>query len=168
MKKLIICFALLSITITTAVKAQSVVAKREFNNTLKAYFDTKNALSKDNATDASTSAKALMANIESFPVKTLSATQQTVWAKEATAIAKAAKAISSEKAIKDQRKSFWSLSTALVKLAKEFNMNANDVYVQYCPHAKKSWLSEVEDIQNPYYGSMMFACGEVTETIAKK
>ncbi|RZL39438.1 MAG: DUF3347 domain-containing protein [Pedobacter sp.] len=168
MKKLMICFALLSITITTAVKAQSIVAKREFNNTLKAYFDTKNALSKDNATLASTSVKTLISNIENFPVKTLSATQQTLWAKESAAIAKASKAISTEKAIKEQRKSFWTISTAIVKLAKEFNMNSNDVYVQYCPHAKKSWLSEVEDIQNPYYGSMMFACGEVTETIAKK
>lgn len=167
MKKLIICFALLSIVIST-VKAQSVVAKREFNNTLKAYFETKNALSKDNTTQASASVKNLITNIERFPVKTLSTAQQSLWAKESVVITKAAKAISTEKEIKEQRKSFWSLSTAMVKLAKDFNMNSSEVYVQYCPHAKKSWLSEVEAIQNPYYGSMMFACGEVTETIAKK
>ncbi|RZJ80949.1 MAG: DUF3347 domain-containing protein [Flavobacterium sp.] len=34
--------------------------------------------------------------------------------------------------------------------------------------AKKSWLNEVEAVQNPFYGSMMYDCGEVTETIAKK
>ncbi|RZK57111.1 MAG: DUF3347 domain-containing protein [Pedobacter sp.] len=167
MKKIIICVALLSIVISN-VKAQSVVAKREFNNTLKAYFETKNALSKDNATQASASVKTLITNLQNFPVKTLSTAQQALWTKESVTITKAAKAISTEKEIKEQRKSFWSLSTAMVKLAKEFNLNASDVYVQYCPHAKKSWLSEVEDIQNPYYGSMMFACGEVTETIAKK
>lgn len=55
----------------------------------------------------------------------------------------------------------------MVKLAKAFNMNNEVIYVQYCSMAKKSWLNEVEAVQNPFYGSMMYDCGEVTETIAK-
>ncbi|RZL33556.1 MAG: DUF3347 domain-containing protein, partial [Pedobacter sp.] len=158
---------LLIVAVLTA-NAQSVVAKREFNNTLKAYFEAKNALAKDNATLASESVKTLIKNINEFPVKTLSATQQTLWTKEAEVIKKSALAISTEKAIKEQRKSFWPLSSAMLKLAKEFKLNSKDVYVQYCPMAKKSWLNEVEAVQNPFYGSMMYDCGEVTETIAKK
>lgn len=168
MKKILVIVALLSFTISSATKAQSVVAKREFNNTLNAYFETKNALAKDNAALANESVKGLIKNIDEFPVKTLSTAQQTLWTKEAAVIKKSAVAISTEKAIATQRKSFWALSSAMLKLASEFQMNGKDVYVQYCPHAKKSWLSEVEAIQNPYYGSMMYSCGEVTETIAKK
>lgn len=167
MKKIVVITSLLIVAVITA-NAQSVVAKREFNNTLKAYFEAKNALAKDNATLASESVKSLIKNIDEFPVKTLSATQQTLWAKEAEVIRKSALAISKEKAIAAQRKSFWPLSSAMLKLAKEFKLNNKDVYVQYCPMAKKSWLNEVEAVQNPFYGSMMYDCGEVTETIAKK
>lgn len=168
MKKILVFVALLSFTLTSVTKAQSVVAKREFNNTLNAYFETKNALAKDNATLANESVKGLIKNIDEFPVKTLPTAQQTLWTKEAAVVKKSAIAISTEKAIATQRKSFWALSSAMLKLAREFQLNGKDVYVQYCPHAKKSWLSEVEAIQNPFYGSMMYSCGEVTETIAKK
>ncbi len=167
MNKILVLIALFGATAFTT-NAQSVVAKREFNNTLKSYFETKNALAKDNATQASESVKALVKDIENFPVKTLSAAQQTLWNTETEGIKKAALAISTEKAIKVQRQSFWPLSSAMVKLAKAFKMNNEIVYVQYCPMAKKSWLNEVEAVQNPFYGSMMYDCGEVTETIAKK
>jgi hypothetical protein len=160
-------FALFVATTFTA-KAQGVSAKKEFNNTLNAYFETKNALAKDNASQASESVKALVKTIDNFPVKKLTASQQTTWKKETEIVKKAALEISAEKAIKVQRNSFWPLSSAMVKLAKAVSMNNADMYVQYCPMAKKSWLNEVEAIQNPFYGSMMYDCGEVTETIAKK
>ena len=167
MKKINLIIALFA-AIVFNTNAQSVIAKREFNNTLKVYFETKNALAKDNAAQASESVKVLLSNLYNFPVKTLSKTQQAVWKTEAEAIKKAALAISTEKGIKVQRQSFWPLSSAMIKLAKSFNMNNKVIYVQYCPMAKKSWLSEVESVQNPFYGSMMYDCGEVTETIAKK
>lgn len=168
MKKTLVFVALLSFSISSVTKAQSVVATREFNNILKGYFEAKNALAKDNAILASESVKGLIKNIDEFPVKTLSAEQQVLWKAEAAVIKKAAEAISTEKVLKEQRKSFWPLSTAMLKLAKDFKLNNNKVYIQYCPMAKKSWLNEVEAIQNPFYGSMMYDCGEVTETIAKK
>ena len=167
MKKNLVIIALLVVS-AIAANAQSVVAKREFNNTLKAYFETKNALAKDNSTLASESVKALIKNIDDFPVKTLTESQQTLWKTESEAIKKSALAISTEKELKEQRNSFWPLSSAMLKLAKTFNLNNNDVYVQHCPLAKKSWLNEVEAVQNPFYGSMMYDCGEVTATIAKK
>lgn len=166
MKKITPLIALLIVT-AFATNAQSVTTKKEFNNILKGYFETKNALAKDNAPQASESVKDLVKNLDNFPVKTLSVLQQTLWKKEAEVIKKAALAISIDKVIKTQRNSFWPLSSAMVKLAKAFNMNNEVIYVQYCPMAKKSWLNEVEAVQNPFYGSMMYDCGEVTETIAK-
>ncbi|MBB2146218.1 DUF3347 domain-containing protein [Pedobacter sp. LMG 31464] len=163
---------LLIITILTGTfiltKAQSIDAKKGFNKTLQAYFDTKNALAKDDVRLANMSAKGLTIALTTFPVESLSATQQTVWKTQTAQIIKSADAIVLQKDLKEQRKSFWPLSSAMLKLAKELKLNTNDVYVQYCPMAKKSWLNEVEAVQNPFYGSMMYDCGEVTETIAKK
>lgn len=168
MKRILVLIAVFSIAIFSVAKAQTATTKTEFDKTLNAYFNIKNALAKDNATLASQNTKALLTNIESFPTKKLSASQQVLWKTETAKIKTAALAISNEKVIKAQRQSFWSLSTAMINLAKTFNLNSEVVYVQYCPMAKKSWLNEVEDVQNPFYGSMMYDCGEVTETIAKK
>lgn len=166
MKKIIILIAL-SVAITIDANAQGVSAKKEFNNTLAAYFNIKNALAKDNASLAGESVKDLTKSVTAFPVKELSAAQQEVWKKESEVVKKAALEMAADKTIKGQRNSFWPLSSAMVKLAKAIRLNSEEVYIQYCPMAKKSWLNEVEAIQNPFYGSMMYDCGEVTESIVK-
>ncbi|TKC12610.1 DUF3347 domain-containing protein [Pedobacter polaris] len=168
MKKTLLILAVIFTAVTTITKAQSEAVKKEFNKTLMAYFDTKNALAKDNVNLAAIGAKDLATALTGFPVKSLSAAQQITWKTQATEIKKAADAIVLQKDLKEQRKSFWPLSSAILKLARELKLNNKDVYVQYCPMVKKSWLNEVENVQNPFYGSMMYDCGEVTETITKK
>lgn len=148
--------------------AQSVVAKREFNNTLKAYFETKNALSKDNVSGAEAGAKKLLAVINEFPEKTLNEGQREEWNKHNADLKKYTESVIAEKELKAQRKSFEYVSSAVIALAKQFQMNNETVYIQYCPMVKRSWLNEVEAVQNPFYGSKMYSCGEVTETLAKK
>jgi len=168
MKKTVLIITIICTTILSVVKAQNTISKKEFNKTLQAYFDTKNALAKDNVSLANTSAKNLIASLATFPVKSLSTAQQTLWKIQSAQIKKAANAMVVQKDLKEQRKSFWPLSSAMLKLTQELKLNATDVFVQYCPMAKKSWLNDVEDVQNPFYGSQMYDCGEVTETITKK
>ncbi|MFI5451526.1 DUF3347 domain-containing protein [Pedobacter sp. UC225_61] len=168
MKKTVLMIIIICATSLSIVKAQNTTSKKEFNKTLQAYFDTKNALAKDNVSLANTSAKSLIASLATFPVKSLSTVQQTIWKTQSEQIKKAANAIVLQKDLAAQRKSFWPLSSAMLKLTQELKLNATDVFVQYCPMAKKSWLNEVEDVQNPFYGSQMYDCGEVTETITKK
>ena len=40
-----------------------------------------------------------------------------------------------------------------------------EVYLEYCPMAKASWLSSEKEISNPYLGNKMLKCGSVKETI---
>lgn len=166
--KRIVFLALFCCVLTPFVNAQSVVAKREFNNALKAYFDTKNALAKDDVALAGIGAKNLLAVVNAFPVKTLNEIQQTAWKTQGEELKKYASPIIAEKELKAQRKSFENVSSAMLKLAKAIQLNNTTVYVQYCPMVKRYWLNEVEAVQNPFYGSKMYDCGEVTETIAKK
>lgn len=164
MKKIFLMIAVLGATILTA----NAQAKQEFGKTLQSYFDTKNALATDNVAKAGAGAKSLLANLVAFPVKSLSATQQAEWKKQSEELKKYATPIVAEKDLKAQRKSFENVSSAMIKLVKAVSLNSADVYVQYCPMVKRSWLNEAEAVQNPFYGSKMYDCGEVTETIAKK
>ncbi len=154
------------IAFTCQTNAQSVVATREFNNALKAYFEAKNALAKDEL--AQDGATKLGVVIREFPVKTLSAEQQQEWPKIAAELTKYSKQIIDEKDLKAQRKSFENVSSAMIKLARTLGLNQQDIYVQHCPMVKRSWLNEVKEIQNPFYGSKMYDCGEVTEILSKK
>ncbi len=85
-----------------------------------------------------------------------------------TTTATAAK-IALVKDIKEQRKSFTSLSNDLITLFKHANLKSGTIYVQHCPMANKGeggdWLSSEKKIQNPYYGDEMMECGAVIEEI---
>lgn len=66
--------------------------------------------------------------------------------------------------IKHQREHFVSLSEDMYDLVKAFGTPVI-LYKEYCPMKDAFWLSESEQIKNPYYGKEMETCGEVKETI---
>lgn len=67
------------------------------------------------------------------------------------------------------RKHFKDLSAIAIEKAKT---SGRTFYVQHCPMAfdntGANWLSNSEDINNPYFGPNMPHCGSVVETIAAK
>ena len=83
--------------IVVATKAQDSKAITEFNKTLKAYFELKNALAADNVNLAGTSAKNLLTGLKTFPVKTLTVGQQAEWKKQAIELQQSAAPIVMEK-----------------------------------------------------------------------
>lgn len=70
--------------------------------------------------------------------------------------------------IEEQRKLFSQLTTEVESLFKE-SISDGEIYKQYCPMAFEGkggyWISNVEEIRNPYYGDKMLKCGKVTEII---
>ncbi len=168
MFKKIIVTMVLSISILSVANAQQEDVKKAFNKALSGYFNIKNALASDNGSLAGTSAKSFLSDLKSFPTNSLTVEQRNQWKIQAEELKKHTAAIVAEKDLKVQRKSFEYVSSAVIKIVKGVNLNNNDVYVQYCPMVKRSWLNEIEDVQNPFYGSKMYECGEVTDTIAKK
>jgi len=74
--------------------------------------------------------------------------------------------------IEAQRAAFLPVSKELIGCAKEFGPLNMTVYVQHCSMAFDNnggdWLSNSEEILNPYFGDMMLHCGSVTETIASR
>ncbi|HEA30931.1 MAG TPA: DUF3347 domain-containing protein [Leeuwenhoekiella sp.] len=66
--------------------------------------------------------------------------------------------------IDEQRESF-SAFTAVVKNMVEGKISSGTIYYDYCPMAFNGkgayWLTNEENIQNPYFGDKMLNCGTV-------
>lgn len=167
MKKIMIMVAVIAIASTKLTFAQSKT-DLAFNQLLTGYYDVKNALATDKMDLAKEKVKALSAKVDAIPHRDLPATQHTLWMEQAKIIKAKAAELAAGKDIKAQRKSFESISSAMIKTIRNIPFNSGTVYVQHCPMAKASWLNEKENIENPYYGSMMFDCGDVAETIKSK
>jgi|GEM_PF-2301837 len=65
--------------------------------------------------------------------------------------------------LQDARESFKALSQALFAYALKFGSPVR-AYVFYCPMANLNWLQEGKAIGNPFYGSEMIECGNMTCT----
>ena len=162
-----IMMAIMAIATTKLTFAQSKT-DAAFNQLLTAYYDVKNALATDKKDVAKEKVKVLSAKVDAIPHKDLPSTQHTLWMEQAKIIKAKATEMATGKDIKAQRQSFEMISSAMIKTVRNIKLNNATVYVQHCPMAKASWLNEKENIENPYYGSMMFDCGDVTETIKSK
>lgn len=132
------------------------------------YFEVKNALVADKPTDAKAAADMLLSDIKGFDKSLLTMKQKEVYDNFIMNIQKAASDIASTDQIEQQRANFETLSTNLYELAKALGAGQK-VYRDYCPMAFDNkgayWLSETEDIRNPYFGDMMLSCGKVKEII---
>ena len=68
-----------------------------------------------------------------------------------------------------QRIAFAELNDAFYASVKAFGLHHGMIYYQYCPMANGDigafWLSNIEEIANPYFGDEMLKCGETRETI---
>ena len=122
------------------------------------YTNLKNALVASYAASAALNANQLLRSINTIDFKLISEGNIHILAKDAGNI-------SSTKDLKKQRQYFSNLSSNMVAVAKSFKLSETPIFVQYCPMKKASWLSSEKEIKNPYYGSTMLACGEVTETL---
>lgn len=64
---------------------------------------------------------------------------------------------------------FLILSEEVIALAKTSENFPTPVYIQFCPMANSNkgavWLSRVKEIQNPYFGPAMYACGSTREIL---
>jgi Cu(I)/Ag(I) efflux system membrane fusion protein len=71
--------------------------------------------------------------------------------------------------IGEARRGFKQLSDQMILLAVSFEPLERKLFIQHCPMAndKKGadWISEDEEIRNPYFGASMIGCGEIMRSI---
>jgi hypothetical protein len=153
---------LLAGSILTA-KAQSAA----IDKITTSYISVKDALVASNAPLAKSRSAELLTAL-SAPMKGLKPAQGKLLATYLNKLKYDSRDISKTTVLARQREHFQSLSQNMIGLVSGLKLNTATVYQQYCPMKKASWLSESEEIRNPYYGDEMLECGEVKATIKGK
>ncbi|MEP5612376.1 MAG: DUF3347 domain-containing protein [Cyclobacteriaceae bacterium] len=127
---------------------------QEQSNFFTDYLALKDALVKTNATEASKAAQEFAASFQ----------------KEVSneSIIDAARSIAVSTDVEAQRTAFKVITDGLIEHVKSGESDGT-IYVQYCPMAFNntgaSWLSDSQEIFNPYFGDKMLKCGSVKEKI---
>ncbi len=150
--------AILATAITQSTFGQDSTKQYQLPQLLTYYYNIKNALVAGDAASASANALAFTKTINSIDYKVISEGNIHTLAGDAGKIAET-------KDIKKQREYFANFSTNMATVAKAVKLAEQPIYQAYCPMKKAYWLSNEKAIKNPYYGSSMLTCGQVTETL---
>ncbi|WP_186756407.1 efflux RND transporter periplasmic adaptor subunit [Echinicola salinicaeni] len=134
-----------------------------FEKAIGAYFDLKNKLVLDEM--ARTEALKLKGILEGIKKEGLEGEALEIWDSLKREMEIALGAIINANTIEGEREGFINLSETFIAILEDFGTSRDVIYKSYCPMAKNDqgafWLSEVETIKNPYFGSAMLGCGEV-------
>jgi hypothetical protein len=131
-------------------------AQQHTDSLLSSYLKMKDALVKSNSKQSMSNAKEFFDILESendFPEK--------------KALTESVKTIMNTDKLEKQRNAFAVLSLDMWKVVERAESLPGNVYYQYCPMKKMYWLSSEEVIRNPYYGSEMLTCGNVSDKKVK-
>lgn len=158
MKKIFLFVALFATVSTYKSFSQDSTKQSRLPQLLTYYYNVKNALVTGDAAMASSNALSFVKSINSVDYKVISEGNIHTLANDADKIA-------TTKDIKKQREYFASFSTNMASLAKAVKLSEQPIYQAYCPMKKAYWLSNSKGIKNPYFGSSMLTCGQVTQTL---
>ncbi|WP_053337284.1 efflux RND transporter periplasmic adaptor subunit [Microscilla marina] len=157
------------VKITDYSKTTPTPFKNQLKELVKAYLSFKDAFVKTDATQINAQATLMSNRLKKVNMGLLKGKAHITWMKHLTQIKTATKAINKAKNVEKQRTHFEQLSNILIAVVKSFGVNEITLYKQYCPMAFDNrgafWLSDKEEIRNPYFGDKMLKCGSIKETI---
>jgi Cu(I)/Ag(I) efflux system membrane fusion protein len=135
------------------------------------YFKVKNSLVNDDAPATQKAAGSIQGSLSKVDMSLVKGAAHDSWMSIRSEIEKAAGMMTKETDIAKQRTHFAPLSQAFLDLTETFGLTKDKVYKEFCPMAFDNkgafWLSESEQIRNPYFGQAMLTCGEVKATYLK-
>lgn len=143
--------------------------KQEMDKLVAVYYQLKDALVAGDFAASKRMSANLLAKVKSVNAGGISAQAESVWQTLSGNMVDATQHIGHAGDIEEVRHHFETVSDAIILAFESFGPAESIVYVQYCPMAfddkGASWLSNVDEIRNPYFGDAMLMCGEVTKTI---
>jgi Cu(I)/Ag(I) efflux system membrane fusion protein len=141
----------------------------ELDPVVSAYLEIQQALSHDEHEKAQAAAKDLDTQLKGVNMKLLNGHAHHAWMKEAAGLATAVTRLSDSADITKAREAFALLSESMIVVAKRFGPGHQVVHRIHCPMAFDNrgadWLQAAKQTENPYFGSAMFRCGALKETI---
>lgn len=183
MKNLMITFSILfvSMTLVSQVEAQGQEAhhenhqheaasgshatdefQAEFAALMQDYFGLKEALVDSDLEKARHNSHAMGDRLDEIGPHRLEGDEHMFWMNRFEDLSGVTAAIHDAGSLDDARENFSSLSDQLVEVVSTLGMDGT-VYHQYCPMAEAGWLSDEEEIRNPYMPDTMLGCGRIEE-----
>lgn len=152
---------------------QDFEAAPKFREQLQAVYDSyvtmKNAFVESDPDAVQKEAGKVKDALEGVDMALLEGDAHMQWMEYLEVLKSSVNSISASADIEVQRKSLAAFNHELYGAVKAFGLTEGKVYYQYCPMALDNkgahWLSETEDIENPYFGDAMLSCGETQETL---
>lgn len=141
----------------------------QLSGVFASYVDLKEAFVSSNVQSVQQQAAETKDALAKVDMKLLEGAAHNDWMNFAAPMEKAISAIQSGTEIDAQRESFRILSDNLYKSAKAFGLGGDVAYYTYCPMAFDNegayWLSDNQEVRNPYFGDKMLTCGQVKEAL---
>ncbi|MFB6456664.1 DUF3347 domain-containing protein [Chitinophaga sp. Hz27] len=133
------------------------------------YLQLKNNLTEDNTAGAAKSGEAMAGVLASINKSAMTAEQQKLYAENEDDLREHAEHIGKNNGnIAHQREHFAQMSEDMYALVKAFGAG-QPLYHDHCPmyddNKGAMWLSETQEVKNPYFGQKMAGCGAVKEII---
>ena len=137
----------------------------------EAYFTVKNGLVEDDPKAVKSALGQMEVALNKVSMEGLKGQAHDHWMALKQQLAEAAKMMQGEETLDGLRQHFSMLSENMLEVTESFGLEKDKVYKDFCPMAFDNkgafWLSETEEIRNPYFGESMLSCGEVKKTYLK-
>lgn len=148
------------------------VFKQQLVDATDAYLLLKDAFVTTDSLLAQQRADQLVETLDKVDMSLVKGDAHLYWMEQLEALQAHGKKIVALINVEEQRKQFGFLSKVLINTIKVFGITDNSYYVQYCPmafdNAGANWISDNEEINNPFFGEKMLKCGSVEEMITKE
>lgn len=136
------------------------------------YLEVSDTLADDELQTAQAQAQQMLENYRTLDTDTLGPEAYDLWLENAQPLPGALEALIEAGDFDRAREAFDIVSNKMIEIARVFEpTEPQELYVIYCPMAFDDtgahWLSADDQVRNPYFGAMMYACGEVDEKLGE-
>jgi len=144
----------------------SKTAKKSLEPVYDAYFELKNALTKDDLLAAKKASEKMTLSLSKINMSLFGGESHKLYMTYSSNLKEELQHLPHVGKIEAARQKFQIISETMVVMSQSFEPLENIIYVQFCPMADNNkganWISKDKDIKNPYFGKSMLTCGEVS------
>ncbi len=144
----------------------SKTAKKSLEPVYDAYFELKNALTKDDLPTAKKASEKMTSSLAKINMSLFGGESHNLYMKYSSNLKEELQHLPHVEKIEAARQKFQAISETMVAMSQSFEPLENIIYVQFCPMADNNkganWISKDKEIKNPYFGKSMLTCGEVS------
>ncbi len=143
--------------------------KLQLASVLDQYLTLKNSLVESDPEKVRQESEKLRQALSKPDLKRLSEKERLQWNTLSDSLLKNVAELIASGGLMNQRLAFQKLSNNLYIVIKTYGPAGKTLYYQFCPMFNNNngayWLSETEEIRNPYFGEEMLTCGETKESL---